>query len=293
MKKISIYLVLVFTVLYGKTYPILPLSIDTVYGKGVNRWERDRFMDGLEHELARRGHIDLMYDAPFVLTVKIAGYKRPDPHRGTQHRYRMKTRIKAYFWIKDRWHYDVYHGSVDYSLSLDAHTSGTESAYDNARRRLFEGLGERVAQRLEENFRFLVDFERQQHRNRRERFMDGQAVVMRGETLDFESASVRGSKSKYADIGWYGDEYKVDMQRMVFLNGTRYRILKRYKQLNDKQLMQMKLHGYDLFGRELQRGMGFVIKTAEGHYLKMYIDGFVRKEGIDNAGLRLQWQFLQ
>ncbi len=296
MKKIWIYLVLTITLLYSKTYPVLPLSIDAVFGNGVNRWEEEQFVNGLGHTLRMRGHIELMYDAPFVLTVRITDYKRPDPHRGTQHRYRLKTRIKAYFWVKDRWDYDVYHGSVDYSLSLDARTSGTVDAYDDARRRLFQGLGERVAERLNENFTFMVDFERQQDRNSRvERGMSGHAVMMRGEMLDFENASVSSRRSTTADIGWYGDAYKTDMQRMVFLNGTRYGIAKGvgYRMVDRRYAMHMGLYGYDLFGREIHSGTVFVLKTAEGHYVKMQVDGFVRKNGTENAGLRLKWQFLE
>ena len=100
MKKIWIYLILTITILYSKTYPVLPLSIDAVFGNGVNRWEEEQFVNGLGHTLQMRGHIELMYDAPFVLTVRITDYKRPDPHRGTQHRYRLKTRIKAYSGLK-------------------------------------------------------------------------------------------------------------------------------------------------------------------------------------------------
>ena len=157
-------------------------------------------------------------------------------------------------------------------------------------------MGERVAERLNENFTFMVDFERQQQRNSGvKRVMSGHAVVMRGETFDFENGSMRGRKRTTADIGWYGDAYKSDMQRMAFLNGTQYGIVKHYgfRKFKRSHAMHMHLHGYDLFGRALHKGTVLVLKTAEGHYVKIRIDGFVRKNGIVNAGLRLQWQFLE
>jgi len=297
MKKYVLIVSLISVLLCADHYPVLPLEIISVSGGHTDRWERDAFVDGVGHTLQKRGHIALVYNAPFVLVVRIRGYKRPDPHSGTPHRYRLKTRVKADFWVRDRWDYDVYSGSVDYALSLDAHTSGVTRAYNDARRRIFRGLGERVAERLDENFKFMVDFQRQQHsqKDRRVMAMSGQALLMRGETLDLESAAVSRTKQAKSDIGWYGDAYKTDMQRMVFFNGTRYGIAKHsdYRRIDRGYAKHMKLQGYDLFARKLHKGTVFVLVTAQGHYVKMRIEGLVRKNGIKDAGLRLRWEFLK
>ncbi len=298
MKRLLAYLVVVVEIVWGSTDAPFPLKIASVYGSSINHWERKQFVNALGHELEKRGEIVLTYDSPYRLVVKISHYHRPNPHKGTKHHYKIHTKFTMHFWVKDRWDYPIYSGSVDTHPTIDMETSGDTSAYRYALKSLFRMAGEDIASRLNESASYLLRVYRKKYPTAHkaqtiEAHQSNQATLLKGESLDFENA-LWGDNIRHGDIAWIGDAFHDDILRMEFLGRTRYAVVRRrhYDRIDSAYAKRLKLQGYALFGRVIHRGTVFVIKTGSGTYVKMKVVGFKRYRGIDNYGIRVAWELL-
>lgn len=301
MKQIVILLLTAGAILYGKEYPVLSLSIDTVYGEGVHHFERKAFIDGLGHALEMKGNIELMYRAPYLLKVHISHYHKPNPHKGSKHRYKVHVKTKAYFWIKDRWGYVLYQGSVSNTISIDMRTSGNTSAYRSTIRSIFRDIGESVADRLNDSYRFLVDFEAQHtkhtHRPKGDHHIKhtGLTKLPSEMSLDIESG-MPDRQNPLADVAWRNMYSKEDVHIFEPLGGARFAVLKdvSYSRINKAYVQQKRLDGTSItvfdHSRDFKAGTILIFKTVEGHYGKMKIIGFGAKDRIARDVLYVEWR---
>ena len=299
MRNLLMLLLFSIAILNAKEYPTLNLAISSIGGKNIHSLERSYFMQGLGHRLSYRGNIDLVeyYDAPYWLDIEIKNYYKLDPHKGTKHHYKANVSLKVYFWLKDRWDYELYRGSVDYNLLIDSHTSGRLTAYQNSIKEIFRGAGERVADRLNSKYRFLLDFQRQKinrySRGINKNHKQNLAILYQGESLDFDSG-YSGRSVKGADISWQGLYAHKDMKLLKFLGSTRYAFIPRdrYQSIGISYAKRVKLKAYDIFSSHIDVGSAFIIKTNQNRYIKMRVLGFKDSHSTTQYAIYLSWEFL-
>jgi len=297
--------------LQAKEYPVLAMGVERVSGSYIGGWERDRFLDGLEKALARRGHIVLTYRAPYLLRVSISGYSR-NFGRGTgkflgsrQYRFKQSVRLQARYAVFDRSGYELYHGTLPYNVRMNTGSSiSYEDAMMKARENMLEGLGERVGEKINDRFRFMVDFEDQmgtqygrakpkKHHSSYSR--SGLARLPSGYSLDFESGKV-GKKNSWGDLKWEALPGKVDMHFFKPLGKARFAVVKGrgYNHIDKQYAQSKKLSSvprtaFD-FDKTFSKGAVFVFQTKEGHYGKMKILGFTRRGEVEHYALRIEWK---
>ncbi|BAF72956.1 hypothetical protein [Sulfurovum sp. NBC37-1] len=296
------------TVTEAKEYPILALGVQSVRGSHIGRWERERFLDGLEKELNLRGHIELHRNAPFLMKVQISGYSTNFGRSGgkflgrKQYRFKQNVRLRARYEVFDRRGYELYHGNLSYNVRMDTGSSiSYEDAMMKARESMLEGLGERVGSRINDRFHFMVDFEDQMYgqygepKSKKNVYgHSGSARLPSGSSLDFESGKV-SRKNSWGDLKWEALPGKVDMHFFNPLKKSRFAMVKgkSYNSIDKSYVKRKKLSGMPLiafdFDRKFSKGSVFVFKTTEGHYGKMQILGFRSKGAMLHHTLRLKW----
>ena len=297
--------------LQAKEYPTLALGVQAVSGTYIGAWERDKFLDGLEKELSRRGHIQLERRAPFLLAVRISGYsknfgKATGKFMGSkQYRFKQSVRLQARYEVFDTRGRELYHGTLPYNVRMDTGSSlSYQDAMMKARESMLEGLGERVGERINERFHFMVDFEDQmdgqygspqQKKKKSSAKRSGSAKLSSGMSLDFESGKV-SQKSSWGDVKWEAFYGKNDMHFFKPLHKARFAVFKgkSYMQISKNDVKRKKLSALSItvFDRDksFRKGTVLVFKTQEGHYGKMKIMGFSKRGAIRQGTLHLQWQ---
>ncbi len=297
--------------LQAKEYPTLTMGVERVSGSYIGRWERDKFLDGLEKELSRRGHIQLERGAPFLLAVSISGYsknfgKATGKFMGSrQYRFKQSVRLKARYEVFERRGRELYHGTLPYNVRMDTGLSlSYQDAMMKARERMLEGLGERVGERINERFHFMVDFEDQmdgqygspqpkKRKNAHKR--SGSATLSSGGSLDFESEKT-AKKNSWGDLKWEAMYGKTDMHFFRPQGRARFTVVKgkSYSSIDKSYVKRKKLSGAPVtvpdHSREFRKGTVLVFKTQEGHYGKMKIVGFKRKGDVKRYALRVEWR---
>jgi len=297
--------------LQAKEYPVLALGVERVSGSHIGVWERDKFLDGLEKALMRRGHIELVHRAPYLLRVSISGYSK-NFARDTgkflgskQYRFKQSVQLQARYVVFDRRGYELYHGTQPYNVRMDTGSSiSYEDAMMKARESMLEGLGERVGDKINGRFHFMVDFEDQMHseygkekskKHKNSYTRSGSAKIPSGYSLDFESGKV-SKKSSWADLKWEGLPGKVDMHFFKPLGKASFAVIKgkSYNSIDNSYAKKKKLSGISItaFDRDksFSKGTVLVFKTKEGHYGKMQILGFAKKGNTRHNTLHLKWR---
>ena len=310
---VSIWFFLLSAVsLQAKEYPVLLLGVTSVHGPNIGRWERNRFLDGLEHELARRGHIKLASRAPFLMEVRISGYSKNFSRAqgkflgSKQYRFKQKVRLKAQYAVFDRGGYELYNGTLPYNVSMD---TGSSVSYADAMRRarenMLEGIGERVGSRINDRFHFMVDFEKQldaqygapkmKKKSSKSYKKSASNSIGTNAALDLERNRL-GAKNSKSDLKWEGLPGKNDMHFFKPLNRAKFAVVKAksYKSIDKGYVERKKLSGSSLMvldsDKSFKKGTVLVFKTTEGHYGKMQVLGFKRKGVVSKHAIRLKWR---
>jgi len=314
MHKIIFIMTVLFSFVSAKEYPVLLLGVQSVHGSDIGGWERDKFLDGFERELSRRGHIKLVRRAPFLIEVSISGYSK-NFSTGTgkflgskQFRFKQSVRLKGRYWVFDRRGRELYNGTLPYNVKMDTGSSiSYKDAMMKARESMLFGLGERIGSRINDRFHFMVDFEDQlddqyghpKSSKKQSRVASykksGSVRIASNNTLDFEKVRT-GKKTSKSDLQWKALPGKNDMHFFAPLNKARFTIVKgkSYKSIDKNYVKRKKLSGTLIaaldFGRTLTKGTVLVFKTTEGHYGKMKILGFKSKGSVKHYYLRLEWR---
>jgi len=271
IKSVSLWVLLLGMVsLQAKEYPVLLLSVTSVHGSDIGRWERNHFLDGLERELARRGYITLASHAPFSLEVGISGYSKNFSRSqgmflgSKQYRFKQKVRLDAQYIVFDRNGYELYQGTLPYNVSMDTGSFiSYADAMHRARENMFEGIGGRVGLRINDRFHFMVDFERQlderfgkpKHRSQRKSYKKTASnTVTVNQALDFEKNRL-GRKNNASDFTWEGLSGKNDMHFFRPLNKAGFAVVKgkSYKNINRRYIAHKKLSRGSLFALDGDR----------------------------------------
>ena len=313
MKKILMVFAFLVTYLLAKEYPVLSLGVERVSGSHIGSWERDKFLNALERELSRRGHIKLARRAPFLIEVDISGYSKnfsQDTGKflgSKQYRFKQTVKLKAKYWVFDRRGRELYHGTLPYNVRMDTGSSiSYADAMKKARKSMLYGLGERVGSRINDRFHFMVDFEdqmdeqygkpkRDKQSSRTSYHKSGSVRIASNNTVDFEKRKA-GKKISKSDLQWKALPGKNDMHFFTPLNKARFAIVqgKSYKHIDKNYVKRQKLSGTPItafdFDRTLTKGTVIVFKTTEGHYGKMKILGFKSKGVVKHYYLRVEWK---
>jgi len=314
MRKLVLLLSLLLTSLFARDYPILLLGVQSVHGHHIGRWERDKFLDGLERELSRRGHIKLARRAPFLMEVDISGYSKNFSTvsgkilGSKQFRFKQSVRLKGRYWVFDRRGIELYSGTLPYNVKMDTGSSVSyEDAMMKARESMLFGLGERIGSRINDRFHFMVDFEDQmddqyghpkstkKQSSAASYKKSGSVRIATNNTLDFEKGRT-GKKTRKSDLQWKALPGKNDMHFFAPLSKARFTIVrgKSYKSITKNYVKYKKLFGTPItvldFDRTLTKGTVLVFKTTEGHYGKMKILGFKSRGLVNYYYLYLEWR---
>jgi len=169
---------------------------------------------------------------------------------------------------------------------------------------MLKGLGERVGDKINSRFHFMVDFEdqmdaqygkakpkKQTNSYRR----SGSVNLPSGYSLDFESAKV-SKKNSWGDLRWEAMPGKDDMHFFKPLGKARFAVIKgkSYNNINNSYAKKKKLSGISIvaFDRDksFSKGRVLIFKTKEGHYGKMQILRFGKKGNIRHHTLHLKWK---
>jgi len=297
--------------LQAKEYPVLAMGVERVSGAYIGGWERDKFLDGLEKELVRRGHIKLERRAPYLLSVSISGYSK-NFGKGTgkfmgsrQYRFKQSVRLQARYEVFDRRGRELYHGTLPYNVRMDTGSSiSYEDAMMKARESMLEGLGERVGERINDRFHFMVDFEDQmdeqygspQPKKKKSSVKhSGSAKLSSGLSLDFERGKV-SQKNSWGDLKWEALFGKNDMHFFKPQGRARFAVVKgkSYNSIDNAYVKRKKLSGLSITAvdrdKNFSKGTILVFKTQEGHYGKMKIMGFSKHGASRQGTLHLHWQ---
>ena len=313
MKKIIFCVSLLLTFLSAKEYPVLLLGVQSVDGSHIGGWERNKFLDGLERELSRRGHIKLASRAPFLMEVQISGYST-NFGQGTgkflgskQYRFKQNVRLSGAYQVFDRRGNALYHGTLPYNVKMDTGSSiSYKDAMMKARESMLFGLGERIGSRINDRFHFMVDFEDQMdaqygqpkaHANTSSSSYKrrGSARLSANSSLDLEKNRV-GKKTSSSDLTWKALLGKNDMHFFQPSHQARFTIVKgkSYKSIDKNYVKRKKLSGTTItafdFDKTLSKDTVLVFKTTEGHYGKMKVLGFKRKGSVKQHSISLKWE---
>jgi len=311
--KLFFMFVLLCSGLQAKEYPILLLGVESVHGPDIGRWERDKFLDGFERELSRRGHIQLARRAPFLIEVDISGYSK-NISRDTgkflgskQFRIKQSVRLKGRYWVFDRRGRELYDGVLHYNIRMD---TGSSISYDDALMRAREsmlfGLGERIGSRINDRFHFMVDFEDQldEQYGKPEPYKNHSkhgkgkysAILATNMSLNLENKSI-SKKTSVSDLRWAGLYGKDDAHFFEPLNKAKFAIVrgKKYKSISKRYVKSKKLSRMNIaafaFNKSFPKGTVLVFKTVEGNYGKMKVLGFKRKGNHQKQySISLKWE---
>lgn len=297
--------------LQAKEYPVLALGVQSVSGSYIGRWERDRFLDGLERGLSRIGHIQIERRAPFFLAVSISGYSRnfgkaTGKFMGSrQYRFKQSVRLQARYEVFDRRGHELYHGTLPYNVRMDTGSSlSYQDAMMKARESMLEGLGERVGERINDRFHFMVDFEDQMDgqygsphpkKKKNAHKCSGSTTLSSGFSLDFESGKT-AKKNSWGDLKWEAMYGKTDMHFFKPQGRACFAVVKgrSYSRIDNSYVQRKKLSGASMtvvdYSKQFRKGTALVFKTQEGHYGKMKIVGFKRKGEVKRYALRVEWK---
>ena len=297
----------------AKEYPVLLLGVQSVHGSDIGGWERDKFLDGFERELSRRGHIKLVRRAPFLIEVDISGYSKNFSRASgkflgsKQFRVKQSVRLKGKYWVFDRRGRELYNGTLPYNVKMDTGSSiSYKDAMMKARENMFFGLGERIGSRINDRFRFMVDFEDQmdeQYRkpksykkhskNGRGKYSARLATNM---SLNLENKSI-SKKTSISDLRWSGFDGKDSMHFFEPLNKAKFTIVKgkKYKSISKSYVKSKKLSKMNItafaFNKSFPKGTVLVFRTTEGNYGKMKVLGFKRKGNNQKQySISLKWE---
>ena len=304
------------TFLVAKEYPVLLLGVQSVHGSYIDGWERDKFLNGLERELSRRGHIKLARRAPFLMEVKISGYSTNfgkdtgEFLSSKQYRFKQKVHLKGEYWVFDRRDYELYHGTLPYNIKMDTGSSiSYKDAMMKARESMLFGLGERIGSRINDHFHFMVDFEDQldeqygqlkshnnsSHSSSKSYKKKGSARLSENSSLDFEKNSV-GKKTSGSDLTWKALLGKNDMHFFQPSHKTRFAIVKgkSYKSIDKNYVKRKKLSGTSIMVHNqdsiFKMGTVLVFQTTEGYYGKMKVLKFKRKGAVKHYYIHIKWK---
>ncbi len=307
--------------LQAKEYPVLLLGVQSVHGSYIGGWERDKFLDGLERELSRKGDIKLVRRAPFLLEVDISGYSKnfsTDIGKfldSKQFRFKQSVRLKGRYWVFDIRGRELYNGTLPYNVKMDTGSSiSYKDAMMKARESMLFGLGERIGSRINDRFHFMVDFEDQldDQYGKRKSYKNasagstksstfkgsGSVKLSQNSSLDIEKRSV-GKKTGKSDLKWEGLPGKDDMHFFRPLNKAKFALVKgksygsiKKSYVKGKKLSMTSIMVLD-FDSAWKKGMVLVFKTTEGYYGKMKVLGFKKKGSVQKHTISIKWEIFK